>query len=103
MVWAWYGKGHACTHISNCKSLSLESDGNPVLSRRTGRVDIHENWLVGRIVLQEQELTDDQLSHLRIDSHTEVNDAVVQQQRGHIWRRANTCTIFHHTATPGIS
>ena len=58
---------HACQNMLTCRTCRTRQSG------RTWRIDVHSHRLLGGVVLQEEQLTDDELGH-RVDRHGDHHD-----------------------------
>mmetsp|Transcript_29332 Transcript_29332/g.50240 ORF Transcript_29332/g.50240 Transcript_29332/m.50240 type:complete len:351 (-) Transcript_29332:134-1186(-) len=89
--------------VGDRERLALKAHRHPVLRRRPRAVDVHRDGLLRGIVLQVQQLADDQLGHSVVDRHAEVDNAVVQQQRWHVRRRADASAVDHAAPPSGCT
>ena len=86
------GRSNVLHHIGNGEGLSFKANGLTGCRRGSRRVDVHSDGIRCRLIVQIEKLSNHKLSHGRNKRHTNVDDAVVQQEGRKIRRRADADT-----------
>ena len=86
------GRSNVLHNIGNGKGLGLEANGLTSGRRGSRRVDVHGDGVRCRLIIQIEKLSNHKLGNGRNKRHTNVNDAIVQQEGREIRRGADADT-----------
>mmetsp|Transcript_6908 Transcript_6908/g.10191 ORF Transcript_6908/g.10191 Transcript_6908/m.10191 type:complete len:106 (+) Transcript_6908:1836-2153(+) len=94
-----HGGSHVLHDVGNGKSFRFEADALAIGGGCAAGVDVHGDRFVCAFVVEVEQLGDDELGDGGDEWHTDVDDAVVEEQGWQVWWRTDAHAFFGHCNT----